>query len=45
MGKAYDRYLQQEAQEWFEAYDEATSEGLLEEINNKNYDKDKRRKN
>lgn len=32
MGKSYDRYLQQEAQEWFESYDEATTEGLLEEI-------------
>ena len=32
MSKAYDRYLQQEAEEWFEEYDHDTTTGLLRDM-------------
>jgi len=32
MIKEYDRYLQTEAEEWFDEYDSETTDGFLEEI-------------
>jgi len=45
MKSAYDKYLEKAAQEWWDAYDEATTQGLIEELNKKKHDKDKRRRN
>ena len=37
---AYDRMLQKEAEEWFEEYDHATSEGYLQDLTGESLDED-----
>lgn len=38
MSKSYDRYLQQEAEEYREAEDSATTDGFLEELEEEDED-------
>lgn len=38
MSKSYDRYLQQEAEEYCEAEDSATTDGFLEELEEEDED-------